>query len=295
MLNTHFTYNSSPNVSVEEKIAATGHVITSIVEPVTTLTTEHPASSVEHATEEKDEAVFASKYPSEKPPITALFPMLKDCMHKSEYLEGFLLPDYTNLGKKVFGILQREGKAIPLETIRKDNHICQTAQAAYSTGHTRITIPKIPRKDNTMKENNSKVGVYLFLASDTDGNTVAVKAGVNGDGRREGDYVLDSQKYIYVEVVSFHDASDEAEAELVQAYTQFLQHMVKKDGVPSDLRLYHQLTLEGGMSCSLLRKPIMCAVESYVASEFGIAHHLKNIPHELIVGTEAFVREHKKV
>lgn len=42
-----------------------------------------------------------------------------------------------------------------------------------------------------------------------------------------------------IQVVSFHYASNEAKAEIVKLYTQFLQCVVKKDDLPSDLHLYH--------------------------------------------------------
>ena len=182
-----------------------------------------------------------------------------------------------------------------MEEFRKDHKISRTAQEAYSTGQTRIAIPRIPREKNEMNKDRSRVGVYLIVFKDEHGKVIAIKAGVNGDGMREGDYDQESKEFEYVEVVSFHNASEEAEADLRRVYIQYLERMVNKADCPSDLRLLYKLALEGGMSCSLLRKPIMLAVESYTAFEFGVEGHLDCNPHEMIAGKEDIVREQKRM
>lgn len=283
-------------MNTEEDIAIAEHGITSIVETVTTtLTPEHFASVAEEATEEDKEALFTSKYPSKHPPKVVAFEMLKHYVHKPEHLDGNLLQENIDLGEKAFDILCRDGKAIPMDDFCKVHNISKTAQEAYSTGDRRIRIPRIPREDNELKENYSKVGIYAILFTHEHGNVIAIKSGFNGDGKREGDFDLASQQFSYVQIVSFHAASDKAEAELVQVYKKFLQRMVKKDDCPSDLRLLYQLALEGGMSCSLLRRPIMFAVESYTAFKLGVETHLNCNPHEYIVGTEDIVRKQKRM
>ncbi|GFH57298.1 predicted protein [Chaetoceros tenuissimus] len=192
-------------------------------------TAEHSASTAEEAVEEDKEAVeedkevaFDSKYQSKHPPKVVRFEMLKDYRHKPEYLDRNLLLEIIELGKQAFEILLRDGKAVSMEEFRKIYKISQTAQEAYSTGDSRIKIPRIPREDNEMNENYSKVGIYVIVFIDEKGNIYVIKAGVNGDGMREGDYDLKSGQFRYVEIVSFHAASDKAEAELGQVYKKFL-------------------------------------------------------------------------
>ncbi|GFH53731.1 predicted protein [Chaetoceros tenuissimus] len=197
-------------------------------------TAEHSASATEESIEEDEEVAIDSKYQPKHPPKVVTFEMLKDYMHKPEYLDRNLLLEIIELGKQAFEILLRDGKAVSMEEFRKINKISQSAQEVYSTGDTRIKSPRIPREDNEMNENYSKVCIYVIIFIDEHGKIYVIKAGMNGDGKREGDYDLKSGRFRYVEIVSFHAASDKAEAELVQVYKKFLQRMVEREDCPSD-------------------------------------------------------------
>lgn len=254
-----------------------------------TVTREYVTTSID-----EEEVVIDSKYASKYSPINVKFPSLRDCMHKSKYLDRNALQEVIDFGKDVVDVMVKYGHAKSMEDFRKDNKISQAAQEAYSTGSTRIPIKTIPREDNKMPKTNASVAVYLLTEENEKGNKFGFKSGVNGDGKREHDYIFKKSQR-YVEIVSFHDASDEAEAEIAQLYLKFLQRNSKNPDFPSHLQVYAQVALDGGMICSLFRRPIMCAVESYISSEFGISNHLKNNPHEFIVGTDEFAIEHQKV
>ncbi|GFH53981.1 predicted protein [Chaetoceros tenuissimus] len=189
--------NISPNVSAAEVIGTSDHATTSTVESgrAITPTTEHATLATEEAVEEDRDALFTSKYQSKFPPKVVMFEMLKDYMHKKEYLEQNVLRENIKLGEQAFDILEEDGKGIPMDDFYKMNNISQTAQEAYSKGDSQIKIPRIPCEDNEMKENYSKVGIYVIVFIDAKGNIYVIKAGVNGDGMREGDYDLKSGQF----------------------------------------------------------------------------------------------------
>lgn len=219
-------------------------------------------------------------------------PTLKnDYLHKSVNMEEVQIK--ADIGDKIAKLLSPDFNPSAAAEYLESLDIDYKHQLEFAASRKKIKIKKIPREKNTARKSVLKVGVYAIIAI-WKGKIVIIKIGINGDGRRQGDYSL-SKGQKYIQLVSFYNASDEVEKKVDEVFINGIKKLLASDATPIFRKIIYQKALDGGLNFGLRRPLAMRFVETSITRLAGLENHLWYNPNEFSVGDNAMFEERKKL
>lgn len=166
-------------------------------------------------------------------------------------------------------------------------------QMEFVESREHIDIPRIDRKNNKLKRNRKEYKIYGIIAP-WNGKIVLVKVGIDGDGRRKGDYQLTNGQQ-YVLLFSFYNATSDIEKQMDAAFDRGIKQLLELKETPSYRKKIFEMLFVGAKDVGTRRPLAMHFVESAAVRAAGLQEHRHYNPNEFSIGTEEDFEERKNL